>query len=59
MRPLAAALLFLAATMAIAQEPTTAPCDFEDGMEISVQSHTGKDEPKNGKVWTPGGAPTA
>ncbi len=57
MRPLAAVLILLSAAMAFAQEPTTSPCDFEDGMEMSVQYHTGKDEPKNGKVWTPGGAP--
>lgn len=58
MRPFAIILLLLSATLALAQqEPLTSPCDFDDGLEMSVQYHTGKDEPKNGKVWTPGGAP--
>jgi hypothetical protein len=58
MRLFAVILLLLAAAVAVAQqEPLTAPCDFDDGMEISVQYHAGKEEPKNGKVWMPGGAP--
>ena len=37
----------------------TTYCNFADGGQISVQYSPGnsKDEPKNGKVWAPGGAP--
>jgi Protein of unknown function (DUF2911) len=39
----------------------TAFCDFSDGQEISVRYKTtlatSKDEPRNGKVWLPGGSP--
>jgi len=51
---------------AVAQQPDqnsqTAPvvCTFEDGKEISVQyskADSSKNEPRNGKVWEPGGTP--
>jgi Protein of unknown function (DUF2911) len=37
----------------------TAFCDFDDNQEISVRYNTtvSKDEPRNGKVWLPGGGP--
>jgi hypothetical protein len=59
MRPLAILLLLLSAALAVAQqEPISAPCDFDDNLEMSVQYHTTtKDEPKTGKVWLPGGSP--
>jgi len=42
------------------QEPATAYCDFDDGYQISVQYHnseSGKEQPRSGKVWAPGGSP--
>jgi hypothetical protein len=43
------------------QNSAQAFCDFDDGQEISVRYNTSvvnsKDEPRNGKVWLPGGAP--
>jgi hypothetical protein len=43
------------------QNAATAFCDFDDGQEISVRYNSliasSKDEPRNGKVWTPGGVP--
>ena len=43
-------------------DPTaTITCDFADGNEITVQYNTSvmgdKDQPRNGKVWLPGGSP--
>jgi hypothetical protein len=43
-------------------DPTaTATCDFQDGREITAQYFSGvmsdKDQPRNGKVWLPGGLP--
>ena len=43
-------------------DPTaTATCDFHDGMEITAQFNgsvmSDKDQPRNGKVWLPGGSP--
>jgi DUF2911 family protein len=37
----------------------TAFCDFDDNQQISVRynSAASKDEPRNGKVWLPGGKP--
>jgi hypothetical protein len=37
----------------------TAYCDFDDNQEISVRYNNApsKDEPRNGKVWLPGGTP--
>ncbi len=49
-------------TMAAAQQPAasdqtaTATCDFADGNEVTLEYNTAhKDDPQNGKVWTPGG----
>jgi hypothetical protein len=43
------------------QNSATAFCDFDDGQEVSVRYNSlianSKDEPRNGKVWTPGGVP--
>jgi Protein of unknown function (DUF2911) len=43
------------------QNSATAFCDFDDGQEISVRYNnsavSAKDEPRNGKLWQPGGAP--
>lgn len=43
------------------QNSATAFCDFDDGQEISVRYNSAavssKDEPRNGKIWQPGGAP--
>jgi len=39
---------------------STAFCDFDDNQEISVRYNSAvgsKDEPRNGKVWLPGGSP--
>lgn len=38
----------------------TAFCDFEDGQEVSIRYNSAvnsKDEPRNGRVWQPGGSP--
>jgi hypothetical protein len=49
------AAVLMAATSGIAQDPQTAYCDFEDGNQVSIQYHPKvKDEPKNGRVWSPG-----
>jgi hypothetical protein len=57
---------FLATATAAAQadqtDPTsTATCDFEDGKEITAQYNSStmstKDQPRNGKIWMPGGSP--
>jgi hypothetical protein len=48
-------LICLMAVQAVAQDPRTAYCTFEDGNEISMQySPKVKEEPHNGRVWTPG-----
>jgi hypothetical protein len=43
------------------QTSATAFCDFSDGQEVSIRYNTtvatAKDEPRNGKVWLPGGSP--
>jgi len=42
------------------QNSATTYCDFDDGQEVSVRyssSVSSKDEPRNGKIWLPGGAP--
>ena len=37
---------------------STASCNFDDGMEVTVRySPVVKDEPHNGRVWAPGGVP--
>ena len=51
--------------VAVAQQEdpnsATAFCDFTDGQEVSIRYSTAlassKDDPHNGKVWLPGGAP--
>jgi hypothetical protein len=43
-----------------APDPQTAYCNFDDSTQMTVQyvPKVGKnDEPRNGKVWTPGGTP--
>jgi len=71
MRVLAICILLIAqwilATAAIAQQTdsnsasATAVCDFDDGQETTVKYNgsavSSKDEPRNGKVWLPGGSP--
>ena len=43
------------------QNSSTAFCDFDDGQEVSIRYNGSitnpRDEPRNGKVWAPGGAP--
>jgi len=71
MRALAVGILFLAHSLVALvppafqsdppDPPATVTCDFEDGREITVQYNnsvmSSKDEPRNGKVWLPGGSP--
>ncbi len=71
MRVLAICILLIAqsalTTRAVAQQAdsnsdsATAVCDFDDGQEITVKYNdsvvSNKDEPRNGKVWLPGGSP--
>ena len=44
-----------------ADSTATITCDFSDDQEITVQYNaapaTPKDEPRNGRVWLPGGSP--
>jgi len=52
----------LPARQADSNDPTaTASCDFEDGMQITAKYNSstmsGKDLPRNGKLWMPGGSP--
>lgn len=56
MKPFPIALAALAlSTVAFAQNPQTAYCNFEDGNQVSMQYQAKvKDEPKNGRVWSPG-----
>jgi Protein of unknown function (DUF2911) len=43
------------------QNSATAFCDFDDGQEVSIRYNSviasPRDEPRNGKVWAPGGSP--
>jgi hypothetical protein len=53
---------FPAATAEQADDPTaTITCDFADGNEITVQYNNSvmseRDQPRNGRVWLPGGSP--
>lgn len=56
---------FILTGVAFAQQEdpnaATAFCDFTDGQEVSIRYSTvpatAKDEPRNGKVWLPGGSP--
>jgi len=37
---------------------STASCNFDDGMEVTVRYNPHvKEDPKNGRVWAPGGLP--
>jgi hypothetical protein len=48
-------LVWLFAAYALAEDPQTAYCNFEDGNEVSVQYNPKvKEEPRNGRVWSPG-----
>ena len=57
--------IFISARVAFAQQEdsnsATAFCDFQDGQEVSIRYSTAlasaKEEPRNGKVWLPGGSP--
>jgi hypothetical protein len=52
---LLAGLLILFAMHAVAEDPQTAYCNFEDGNQVSIQySPKVKEEPRNGRVWAPG-----
>jgi len=43
------------ATAALAQDPQTAFCNFEDGNQVSMQYPAAvKEQPRNGHVWSPG-----
>lgn len=68
MRALAVGMLlliqFIPAGFLFAQNDAnsaTAFCDFDDNQEISVRYNntvaSAKDEPRNGRVWLPGGSP--
>jgi hypothetical protein len=51
-----------AAQQADPPDPTaTAICDFDDGREITAKydssTMSAKDQPRNGKLWMPGGSP--
>jgi len=59
-----ATLLFCLVSPSVAerapQSRTTSTCDFQDGRQLSVRYSSqapGKDNPREGKVWVPGGAP--
>ena len=57
MRMLTSLLAFLTVLAAgsLAQDSQTTFCDFDDGNQISIQYNpTVKDQPRNGKVWSPG-----
>lgn len=50
-----ALLVVASATSAFAQNTQSAYCDFTDGNEVTVQYNpTVKEEPRNGRVWSPG-----
>ena len=49
------AVVGMTAVSSGAQDPRTAYCNYEDGNQVSMQYHaTVKEEPKNGRVWSPG-----
>ena len=57
MRMLTSLLAFLTVLAAgsLAQDSQTTFCNFEDGNQISIQYNpTVKEQPRNGKVWSPG-----
>ena len=40
---------------ALAQDPQTAYCNFDDGNQVTMQySPKVKEEPRNGRIWSPG-----
>ncbi|SRR5258708_32037496 len=48
-------VLAMAAASSLAQDPQTAYCNYDDGNQVSMQYHPAvKEEPKNGRVWSPG-----
>ena len=50
-----AGLVCLLSAASFAQDSQTAYCDFTDGGEVSMRYNpTVKDEPRNGRVWSPG-----
>jgi hypothetical protein len=52
---LVSAFLLLWATTVLAQDPQTTYCTFADSNEVSVQYNSAvKEQPRNGKVWSPG-----
>jgi hypothetical protein len=39
-------------------QPATTDCTFDDGKQITIRYNPGKgEEPRNGKLWEPGGSP--
>jgi hypothetical protein len=49
------AFVVTAAGSVFAQDPQTAYCDYTDGNQVSMQYLPKvKEEPKNGRVWSPG-----
>src|SRR6266571_4219485 len=50
-----AGLVCLFSVASFAQDSQTAYCDFTDGGEVSMRYNPAvKDEPRNGRVWSPG-----
>lgn len=50
--------IFPSQMLAQNNQTSTTDCTFEDGKQISLQYNTGKgEEPRNGKMWEPGGSP--
>jgi len=50
-----AGLIFLFSAVSLAQDSQTTYCDFADGNEVSIRYNTTiKDDPRNGRVWSPG-----
>lgn len=50
------AVIFLSFTAnALAQDTQSTYCNFEDGNQVSIQyTPTVKEQPRNGKIWSPG-----
>jgi hypothetical protein len=49
------ALMFISPALSRAQDTQTAYCDFEDGTQVTMHYiATVKDQPRNGRVWSPG-----
>src|SRR5260370_39580244 len=49
------AFVVRAAGIVFAQDPQTAYCDYTDGNQVSMQYLPKvKEEPKNGRLWSPG-----